>query len=274
MKAIRIDNGLEFLSRLCQQFFIDQGIHHQRTCTSTPQQNGDVERKHWHLIQVARALMHHASLPLKFWSEAVLLAAYIINRLPTPILNWNTPYKLLYGKDPTYDHLEVFGCLHYVVDTTPHQDKFASRTPKCIFLGYTFGQKGTNCTTFILIFCSLHEMSSSMRMSSLINMGFLLLQLHLFHPLLLHLHHLLSLLFLPIHLLSLLSLLFLMVFLLIPQLFLKLLHGILYQSLMMIQLTLLAPLHPYLLHLIFLHPLHFGRGLVLSLSLHGWKIMW
>lgn len=30
----------------------------------------------------------------------------------------------------------------YVINTNPHRDKFASRTSKCIFLGYSYGQKG------------------------------------------------------------------------------------------------------------------------------------
>ncbi|XP_025662050.1 uncharacterized protein [Arachis hypogaea] len=47
------------------------GITHQRTCVETPQQNGIVERKHQHILAVARALMTHAHLPKSFWNYSV-----------------------------------------------------------------------------------------------------------------------------------------------------------------------------------------------------------
>lgn len=54
---VRTDNGTEFfnhhLTSLCNQ----HGIIHQHSCVHTPQQNGRVERKHRHLLVVARALI-------------------------------------------------------------------------------------------------------------------------------------------------------------------------------------------------------------------------
>ena len=63
IKVIRSDNGLEFaLSSL----YASKGILHQLSCVETPQQNTVIERKHQHLLNVARALRFHANLPLKF----------------------------------------------------------------------------------------------------------------------------------------------------------------------------------------------------------------
>lgn len=67
----------EFLSFECQKMLQDNDIIHQKTCPYTPQQNGVVERKHRHVVQVARALIHHAGLSQKFWGEAVLIATHI-----------------------------------------------------------------------------------------------------------------------------------------------------------------------------------------------------
>ncbi|KAL2249992.1 UNVERIFIED_CONTAM: Copia protein [Sesamum indicum] len=87
IKQIKTDNGTEFTNENCQIFFKNKGIIHQKSCAYTPQQNGKVERKHRHLLEVARSLMFQASMLQKFWTEALLTATYIINRLPSHALN-------------------------------------------------------------------------------------------------------------------------------------------------------------------------------------------
>lgn len=81
-------------------------------------------------------------MPLKFWSYSVLLAAFIINRLPTVVLKWRSPYEVLFNKSVDYSRLKPFGCLAYAANTCPHKSKFAERASKCVFLGYVTGQKG------------------------------------------------------------------------------------------------------------------------------------
>lgn len=110
----------------------------------TPQQNGRIERKHRHLLNIARALLFQSKLPTKFWGESVLTAAHLINRTPTAVLDGKTPYELLYGATPNYDNLKVFGCLAYAHNQKRNGDKFASRSRKCLFVGYPFGKRGWN----------------------------------------------------------------------------------------------------------------------------------
>jgi hypothetical protein len=138
IKCVRSDNGTEVKSLL--SFFSTLGILFQSSCTSTPQQNGVVERKHRHILNIGRALRFQANLPSQFWGESVLTATYLINRIPTPTLHHISPFERLYNKPPTYTHLRVFGCLCYATNLHP-LTKFSSRARRCIFLGYPAGQK-------------------------------------------------------------------------------------------------------------------------------------
>jgi len=140
VKTVRSDNGTEFMC--LTKFFRENGIAHERSCVSTPEQNGRVERKHRHILNVARALRFQAGLPIEFWGECVLTAAYLINRTPSSVLNNVTLYERIHKKPPQFNHLLVFGSLCYAHNQRRHGDKFESRSRKCIFVGYPLGQKG------------------------------------------------------------------------------------------------------------------------------------
>lgn len=101
-----------------------------------------VERKHRHLLETARSIMFQASLPRKFWGECVQAATYIINRLPSKVINNKTPFEIVFGKEPNYDFLKVFGCLVYYRSTMTGGDKFEFRGRPGVFLGYPQGIKG------------------------------------------------------------------------------------------------------------------------------------
>lgn len=66
----------------------------------------------------------------------------MINLTPSPILDGKTPYELVHGTSPSYDHLRVFGSLCYAHNQDRKGDKFDSRSRKCIFVGYPYGQRG------------------------------------------------------------------------------------------------------------------------------------
>ncbi|XP_015170070.1 uncharacterized protein [Solanum tuberosum] len=109
------------------------------TCVHTPQQNDIAERKHRHLLEMARALRFQAHAPLKFWGECVLTATFLINRLPSSVLGGKSPYEVFHKQVPKLHYLRVFGCLCYATKPVT-TDKFS---PKAIpSVGYSDTQKG------------------------------------------------------------------------------------------------------------------------------------
>lgn len=140
VKIVRSDNGTEF--KRMQDYFRENGIVFQTSRVNTPQQNGRVERKHRHILNVARALRFQANLPLHFWGDCVLAASYIISRTPFSILHNKTPYELLFNAPPSFDEFRVFGCLCYAYNVHCKRDKLMSRSRKYIFIGYPQGKKG------------------------------------------------------------------------------------------------------------------------------------
>lgn len=121
VKTLRTDNGTEFFK--LKPYLRKEGILHQTSSVDTPQQNGRVERKHRHILNVARACLFQANLPAKFWGQSILTAAHLINRTPSRLLGGKSPYELLHGSPPNYDTLKVFGCLYFAQKRPKDHDK-------------------------------------------------------------------------------------------------------------------------------------------------------
>ncbi|KAI0516541.1 hypothetical protein KFK09_009218 [Dendrobium nobile] len=111
IQTLRSDGGGEFTSQAFWSYLAQHGINQQISCPYTPEQNGIAERKHRHLIELTRTLLHSASLPNSFWGDVVSTANYLINRLPSSTIRDQTPYFRLHGKQASYEHLRTFGCI-------------------------------------------------------------------------------------------------------------------------------------------------------------------
>lgn len=72
----------------------------------------------------------------KFWVEALSRTIYLINRLPSQVLNWDYPYFRLYHNHPNYLDMHTFGCVCFV-HLPPHErHKLSAQSVKCAFMGY------------------------------------------------------------------------------------------------------------------------------------------
>jgi len=65
------------------------------------------------LISSVRTSLAHASLPPSFWHHALQMTTYLFNILPHKLLNYKSPLRVFYHKDPTYSYLRILGCLCY-----------------------------------------------------------------------------------------------------------------------------------------------------------------
>jgi len=95
LKIIRSDNGGEYLNSELLSFFQNNGILHETTSSRTAQQNGVAECKNRHIIETTRALLIGAHVPQHYWIDAVTYAVYLINRMPSQVLSFNTPLQTL-----------------------------------------------------------------------------------------------------------------------------------------------------------------------------------
>lgn len=90
IKAIQSDWGGEY--RPFTKYFADLGIVHRLICPHTHHQNGVVEIKDRHIIEMTLTMLSQASWPLTFWDYAVVSSVYLINRLPCTAIQGQIPY--------------------------------------------------------------------------------------------------------------------------------------------------------------------------------------
>lgn len=102
------------MKNFCKQ----NSICHQTSCAKTPQQNGLAERRNKSILEIVRASLFDMKVPRNFWGEAVRSAAYIMNRTPSRVIQFDTPLKRLHNLLETEPKLNleprIFGCTAFV----------------------------------------------------------------------------------------------------------------------------------------------------------------
>jgi histone deacetylase 1/2 len=126
-------------------FFQRVGISHFVSCPHAHQQDGPAECKHRHIVEVGISLLTYASMPLKYWDEAFFTTVYLINWLPSKVIQSQTPEEHLFGYKGDYSTLRTFGsaCYPNLRPYNRHKPEFCSK--QCAFIGYSNMHKGNKC---------------------------------------------------------------------------------------------------------------------------------
>ena len=112
VRIIRTDQGGELARSNAFKHVLDKaGYSLEITGSDNSSQNSIAERPHRTLGNMVRAGLENSGLHPKFWSDALLHAVHVKNRLPHAAFdNKMTPYEKLTGMKPDLSNLRIFGC--------------------------------------------------------------------------------------------------------------------------------------------------------------------
>lgn len=93
------------------------------------------------LLESARALMFRSYLSRKFYYYSMLTTTWLLNRSPSRVLDWATPYELLFYEELDYTQAKTFGFLVYAMNLITQRHKFDYKNFRCVFLGFSSYQE-------------------------------------------------------------------------------------------------------------------------------------
>lgn len=140
LKSVQTDNGGEF--KALATYISHYVISHRFTCPYTSEQNGIVERKGRHIVEMGMTLMKHASLLMQYWFVAFFTTVLFINRLTSKSLSNISHHEKMFLKPPDYNFLRVFDYLCYPLLRPYNKHKLDFRSSPYVFWGYCANQHG------------------------------------------------------------------------------------------------------------------------------------
>ena len=111
VRTIRTDQGGELAKANAFKEAVTKAEYSiEITGADNSSQNGIAERPHRTLGNMVRAGLENAALSPKYWSDALLHAVFLKNRMPHAAFNHKiTPYERLTGTTPDLSKLRIFG---------------------------------------------------------------------------------------------------------------------------------------------------------------------
>jgi hypothetical protein len=138
-KAIRADNGGEYVNNDLKSWLNQRGILLDPTAPYSPQQNGIAERYNRTLADLIRAMLCAKKLPKILWGVAALHAGYLRNRADTRSLPDMTPMERSSRKRPDVASFQEFGTPVSILHQGVGRDKLDPRGDIHIFVGFEDG---------------------------------------------------------------------------------------------------------------------------------------
>ena len=142
IKAIRTDNGKEYIGKKFKRVLQEAGIRHQTSVRYSPQQNRLAERANRSIVERARCLLLDAGLSKGYWAEAISTAVYLLNRCPAKATG-KTPQECWSGERPNLKHLRICGSKVLAHIPQEKRDKWDAKAEEMIFQNTMKIQKAT-----------------------------------------------------------------------------------------------------------------------------------
>jgi hypothetical protein len=136
IKRLRSDGAGENTSDEFVDWLRSKGIRHEVPPAHTSELNAVAERSHRTLVEYARAMLHEADFPSRWWAEALNTAVYLRNRSPTARLGATTPFEAYKGRKPYLAHLRVFGSQAWVHVPKENRKKLDNKAVEIMLMGY------------------------------------------------------------------------------------------------------------------------------------------
>jgi transposase InsO family protein len=141
IKRLRSDRNGEYFSSEFTEICVEHGIIHEKKTPYSSQSNGIAERKNRTLTELVNVMLGTAGLSKEWWSEAILIACHVLNRVPAKNKEI-TPFEEWEKKRLNHSYMRTWGCLAKVNVSINKKRKLGSKTVDCVFLGYAIHSIG------------------------------------------------------------------------------------------------------------------------------------
>ena len=95
-------------------------------------------------------MLNEKHMPKSYWAEVANIVVYHMNRCTISGVHEVTPYEKYYGKKPDLSHVRIFDSLAFMHIPDEKRQKLDPKSEKCILIGYSLEQRGTNASTPLL----------------------------------------------------------------------------------------------------------------------------
>jgi hypothetical protein len=89
--------------------------------------------------------MFHVHIPTQYWTDIFESVTFVINRLPSAAISFESPFQRLFKRLPDYQFFKILGCKCYPYTRPYSPHKLSPRSKTCVFLGYSSVYKGYKC---------------------------------------------------------------------------------------------------------------------------------